>query len=118
MISTMPRIRATGARVEGLKIWSQAAELASMSSRRMIWPVTVVPTFAPTTMPRLWRSVMMPAPTRPEVMTIVAVEDWIRAVTPRPSRKALTGLFVTFSITIFSVPEEPSLRPLPISRMP
>ena len=75
MISTMPRIRAMGARVEGWKKRSHMAPEASISSRRMIWPVTVVPTFAPTMMPSDWCSVRIPAATRPAVMTIIAVED-------------------------------------------
>ena len=107
-----------GARVEGWKKRSQAVPEESMSSRRMICPVTVVPTLAPTMMPRDWRRVRMPAPTRPAVMTIMAVEDWIRAVTKMPRRKALKALFVTFSMARFNVPEEFSFRESPISRMP
>ena len=70
------------------------------------------------TMPRDWRSVMMPAPTRPEVMTIVAVDDWMMAVTSTPRRKALNGLFVTCSMATFRVPEELSFKLSPIRRMP
>ena len=84
----------------------------------MIWPVTVVPTFAPMIMPSDWCSDRRPAPTRPDVITIVAVDDWMIAVTPRPKRKALIGLFVTDSIAFLSAPEELSLRPSPIRRMP
>ena len=111
-------MRAIGASVEGWKNRSQAGPEESMSRRRMIWPVTVVPTFAPTMMPSDWRSVRMPAPTRPEVMTIVAVDDWMSAVTKMPRRKALTGLFVTFSMASLSAPEEFSFRESPIRRMP
>ena len=74
IIIKMPMMAATGARVEGLKMFSQEEPPASRSSRRMIWPVTVVPTLAPSTMPTDWCSVRMPAPTRPEVSTMVAVE--------------------------------------------
>ena len=74
MIITIPMIRAMGASEEGWKIWSQEPP-ASISSRRMIWPVTVVPTLAPMMMPSDWRRVRRPAPTRPDVMTMVAVED-------------------------------------------
>ena len=84
----------------------------------MIWPVIVVPTFAPMMMPSDWCSERIPAPTRPEVMTIVAVEDWMSAVINAPSMKALIGLFVTFSIATFRVPEAPSLKESPIRRMP
>ena len=33
---------------------------------------------------------------------MVAVEDWITAVMTRPSRKAFSGVPVTFSMTRFS----------------
>ena len=75
IIRMMPRIKARGARVEGCKKRRNEVPEASMSSRRMIWPVTVVPTFAPTIMPRDWRRVRIPALTRPAVITMVAVED-------------------------------------------
>ena len=107
-----------GARVEGWKKRSTDVSEPFRSSSRMIWPVTVVPTFAPTMMPRDWRRDRMPAPTRPDVMTMVAVEDWIRAVTAMPRIKAFSALSVTFSMTSFSVPEEFSFRESPISRMP
>ena len=84
----------------------------------MICPVTVVPTFAQTIMPKDCRSDRIPAPTRPEVITIVAVEDWISAVTAIPSRKAFSALSVTFSITILNVPDEFSFSESPIRRMP
>ena len=117
MIMMMPMMRAMGASEEGWKICSQEPP-ASISSSRMIWPVTVVPTLAPIMMPRDWRSVRRPAPTRPDVMTMVAVDDWMIAVTATPRRKALKELFVTRSIICLSVPEELSLSPSPIRRMP
>ena len=73
---------------------------------------------APMMMPSDWCSVRIPAPTRPAVITIVAVDDWISAVTIRPSRKALTGLLVTCSMAFLSVPEEFSFSASPIRRMP
>ena len=60
----------------------------------------------------------MPAATRPEVITIVAVEDWMSAVTRIPRPRAFKGFPVSFSMTFFSVPEEPSFRESPIRRMP
>ena len=111
-------ISAMGAREEGRKIWSQAAEFWFKSISRMIWPVTVVPTLAPMMMPRDCRRVRMPTPTRPEVMTMVAVEDWITAVITSPRKKALTGLLVTDSMASFRVPEELSFRPSPMRRIP
>ena len=71
----MPATSATGASVEGWNSRRTEPEEASRSSRRMIWPVTVVPTLAPMMMPRDWCRLRMPAPTSPAVMTIVAVED-------------------------------------------
>ena len=118
MITRIPMIAATGARVEGLKIFSHEEASPSMSSRRMICPVTVVPTFAPRMMPMDCLSERIPAPTRPEVRTIVAVELWMIAVTRRPSKNPVSGLFATFSMNFLSAPEEPCCRPSPISRMP
>ena len=52
IISSIPATSAIGAREEGWKIRSQEAPPEeSRSSNRMIWPVTVVPTFAPMMMP-------------------------------------------------------------------
>ena len=51
-------------------------------------------------------------------MTIMAVEDWMSAVTQMPSRKALKGVFVTFSMARRSAPEEFSFSESPIRRMP
>ena len=73
----------------------------------MIWPVIVVPTFAPRMTPIDWCSDITPAPTRPDVSTIVAVELWMTAVTTRPSRKPTSGLFVTFSIARLKASDEP-----------
>ena len=118
MMIMMPMISAIGAREEGWKIRSQDPFSAFISRSRMICPVTVVPTFAPMIIPSDWCRVKRPAPTRPEVITIVAVDDWMIAVTARPSRKALKTLFVTDSMICLSVPDELSLSPSPISRIP
>ena len=75
MIMIIPIISAIGASEEGLKSCRIEPDDASRSSRRMIWPVTVVPTLAPMIMPSDCRSVSTPAPTRPDVITMVAVED-------------------------------------------
>ena len=114
----MPTTAASGARVLGLKKFSQAAAEAFRSSRRMICPVTVVPTLAPRMMPRDCLRVMTPAATRPEVRTMVAVELWMMAVALRPRKKAPTGLVVSFSMADFSAPEEPCSRPRDMSRIP
>ena len=67
-------IAAIGASVEGLKIFNQEEASPSISSSRMICAVTVVPTLAPRMIPIDCLSERMPAPTRPEVRTMVAVE--------------------------------------------
>ena len=118
MIRRIPIIRATGARVDGWKKRRTDVPEALISSRRMICPVTVVPTFAPMMIPRDWRRDRIPAPTRPEVITMVAVEDWISAVTAIPSRNALKALSVTFSMMLLKVFEEFSFSESPIRRMP
>ena len=119
MIRMIPMIRAIGASVDGWKKrrMDDSPE-ALRSSSRMICPVTVVPTFAPTMIPKDWRNDRIPAPTRPEVMTIVAVDDWISAVTAIPSRNAFSALSVTFSMMILNVPEEFSFSESPIRRIP
>ena len=111
-------IAASGASVEGLKKFRSDVSDAFTSSSRMIWPVTVVPTFAPRITPMDWCSDMMPAPTRPDVSTMVAVELWMTAVTPRPSKNPTSGLFVTFSIALLNASEEPLFSPSPIRRIP
>ena len=84
----------------------------------MICPVTVVPTLAPMMMPRDWCKEMMPVPTSPEVRTMVAFEDWITAVTPRPKRNAFKGVPVMRSMAFFRGPEELAFKPSPIMRIP
>ena len=119
LTTSVPAISATGASVEGLKSSRiPTAPPASRSIRRMIWPVTVVPTLAPTMMPSDCRTVRMLAATRPAVIRIVALDDWIRAVTKRPSRNAFHGLLVAFSMILFRVPDDPSFKPSPIRLMP
>ena len=74
MMKRIPMIDASGASVEGLKKFRSDVSDAFTSSSRMIWPVTVVPTFAPRMTPMDWCSDKIPAPTRPDVSTMVAVE--------------------------------------------
>ena len=52
--------------------------------------VTVVPTFAPKIMLMVWPSCIMPEFTKPTSITVVADEDWIIAVTIKPSKKPTT----------------------------
>ncbi len=107
MSSRMPMMAAMGASVEGLNTSSQAAPVELMSRRRMICPVTVVPTFAPMMIPSDWCSVMSPAPTSPEVNTIVAVELWMTAVTRRPQEKADERIVRDLFHGFFKRPEDP-----------
>jgi len=74
--------------VPGLKD-SKTAEMRFLMNSdpksRIICPVIVVPTFAPMITPRDCRREIIPAPTSPEVITMVAVDDWIIAVIPFPA---------------------------------
>ena len=91
---------------------------AFRSISRMIWAVMAVPTLAPRTMPTDWRKVRNPAPTRPTVRTMVAVEDWIMQVTSMPNRKPMAGRLVTLARAAFMAPPEELFRPSPIIRIP
>ena len=80
--------------------------------------VTAVPTLAPMITPTACSSVMVPEFTKPTTITVVAEEDWITAVTPRPNRNPLTGLEVIFPKIVFRL--EPALffRASPITSIP
>ena len=58
----------------------------------IIHAVTVVPILAPITTAMAPPSVSNPAPAKPTVITVVAVELWMMAVTPVPARMPLSGL--------------------------
>ena len=49
---------------------------------------------------------------------MVAFEDWITAVTPRPKRNAFKGVPVMRSMAFFRGPEELAFKPSPIMRIP
>ena len=118
IIKIIPIINASGASVEGLKNCSQAVDEESISIKRIICPVTVVPIFAPTTTPNDCLKVKRFAATSPDVITIVAVDDWISAVTITPNKKDLIKLSVTFERIAFKVPVELSLKAPDIIRIP
>ena len=84
----------------------------------MTWAVMAVPTLAPRTMPMDWRNSRKPAPTRPTVRTMVAVELWIMAVTSMPKTNPRAGFDVTFCIRVFMAPPEDCLSPSPIILIP
>ena len=118
MTRMMPTISAAGARVEGLNISSTMLPPDSMSMRRMICAVTVVPMFAPMTMLMAWRRVSMPAASRPTVRTMVAEEAWIMAVTSMPVSSPVKVFRVSFCSRTRSVSPELFLRPSPMTSMP
>ena len=118
MIRIMPIRRASGARLSDLKKYKGLSAPALTSMSRMICAVIAVPTFAPRTIPIDWRNFKKPAPTRPTVKTIVAVELWIIHVTSTPSRKASAGLAVAFSSAVRIAPPELLFRPSPMTRIP
>ena len=118
MTRIMPIMSAAGARVEGLKISRTMLPPDSMSMRRMIWAVIVVPMLAPMTMLMACLSVSMPAARRPTVRTMVAEEAWIMAVTSIPVKSPVNVFFVSFCSRTRSVSPELFLRPSPMTSMP
>ena len=60
----------------------------------IIQAVIVVPIFAPIITPIAWRRVRSPAFTKLTVITVVALEDWMTAVTPSPVATPFRGLEV------------------------
>src|SRR6056297_914792 len=60
----------------------------------IIQPVTVVPILAPRRTPMACGKVIRPAPTNPTVMTVVALDDWTRAVTAAPLATPVRGVVV------------------------
>ena len=118
MIRMMPIVSARGARLSDLKKYRMLVEPACRSMSRMIWAVIAVPTLAPRTIPIDWWNERNPAPTRPTVRTIVAVELWIMQVTMRPSRNPITGFVVTRARAAFMAPPELLFSPSPMMRMP
>ena len=89
-----------------------------MSERQMIQPVMDVPRIAPSTMEMACRTFIIPELTKPTIMTDVADEDWITAVTPAPSRTALIGLLVNFSKIFSRRPPDILVNPSPITFIP
>ena len=80
--------------------------------------MTVVPIFAPMTMLTACRRFKMPAPMRPTVRTIVAVELWMMAVTMVPVRSPRTTLWVSLPRKFFRAGPEPCFKPSPMISMP
>ena len=116
--SIIPPSTASGANVEGLNISRNTAPLEFISIRRIIWAVMVVPMFAPRTMLIDCLRLSMPAPIRPTVSTIVAVELCITLVTRVPVSMPSAALWVTFSSMLLRALLELLLRPSPIMSIP
>ena len=101
----------------GLSSWMK--KLSPCRPERLrIQLVTVVPTLLPMMMPMAWCSSMMPLLTKPTTITVVALEDWITAVTPRPRKKPLIGLSVSLLRIFCSLPPACFSRALPMMSMP
>ena len=101
----------------GLSSWMK--KLSPCRPERLrIQLVTVVPTLLPMMMPMAWCSSMMPLLTKPTTITVVALEDWITAVTPRPRKKPLSGLSVSLLRIFCSWPPACFSRALPMMSMP
>ena len=109
---------ASGASVVGLKRSTNEPPVESISIKRMICAVTVVPMLAPRTMLTDCFRSRMPAPIRPTVKTIVAVELWMTAVTSMPVIRPITGFCVSFPSAFFSASPEEFFRPSPMTSMP
>ena len=74
IMQMIPAISDIGARLSALKKYKKLVVPADTSMSRMIWAVMAVPTFAPSTIPTDCLKDNSPAPTRPTVRTMVAVE--------------------------------------------
>ena len=80
--------------------------------------VTVVPIFAPIMTPTACASDIMPALTKPTTMTVVAVDDWIIAVTTKPTSTARKRFPVSTSSILLSLAPAAFSSPSPIVLMP
>ncbi len=90
-----PTMASTGEKEVGLHRRTRKEELSIPAAPR-IQEVMVVPILAPMMMPAACCSFMIPAFTKPTTITVVAEEDWIRAVTPAPTATLFSGLSVSF----------------------
>ena len=82
------------------------------------WAVTVVPIFAPIITPTACCNDIIPAFTKPIVMTVVALELCIIAVTKVPTRTPIILLVVNISIIFFSFSPAAFCKPSPITFIP
>ena len=76
---------------------TENTEISALNPKmEMIQAVIVVPMLAPMMTPIACASVRSPALTKPTTITVVALEDCMTAVTPRPVRTPLKGFDVIF----------------------
>ena len=74
-----------------------SAEISALNPKmEIIQAVMVVPMLAPIITPIACDKVNNPALTKPTTITVVALDDWMTAVTPRPVRTPLKGFDVIF----------------------
>ena len=80
--------------------------------------MTVVPMLAPRMTPMAWWRFISPALTKPISMTVVAEEDWMRAVIPAPEATAVNRLAERASSTFLTLSPATCWRPSDMVRMP
>ena len=112
-----PAKATSGAKVSGLQNSIQVLP-PDISDRRISWPVTVVPMFAPMMMPMPWLSCMIPELTRPITMTVVPADDWMMPVISAPSSTARMVDAVSFCKMLSIFPPAIFSRPEPMMLMP
>ena len=105
MMRPIPMMARMGIQASGLSHSVQATASAppSIPLSAVSHAVTAVPTFAPRMTLMAWPSSMVPELTKPTTMTVVADEDWMMAVTPRPKRKPLNLLEVRLPRMVLSL---------------
>ena len=117
IISATPTSASTGVNDAGLS--SLSIRLSpSMPVRLSSQDVMVVPMFAPIITGVAWYSSIIPEFTKPTIVTVVAEEDCIIAVTPAPSRTPFRRLPVSFSSIDERRPPPSFSRPWPICCIP
>ncbi len=116
-IRLTPIMASTGEKEDGFKSCTKKLPL-SMPERLKSHAVIVVPTLAPIITLTACSSRIIPEFTNPTTITVVAEEDWITAVTPAPTSTAFTGLLVSFSRMLSSLPPEAFESPSPIRFIP
>ena len=92
--------------------------LLSRPLRLNIQAVTVVPMLAPMITLMAWVSVISPELTKPTTMTVVAEDDWMMAVTPRPVSRPTHLPVVSLPSSALRLPPARFSNASPIRFMP